>query len=374
MLLSLIATPIITRVVDPLEYGQLSIFTMYADIAVMVLCLGLDQAMVRDFYKHDNDEYRQTLLWKCVLLPVVLTVVIGIVVVATSALGLIHFEFNTLIMGLLCLYVLLMLIQRFSVLLVRLRYQSKLFSIISITQKAAYLVCALVLVFLIKDHYLVLLVISLVIAISSALVLGICAQKKIWRLDRRDAYDNEVSFGNLFTYGWPFIISLGITQLFNAADKIALDHFTDYHEVGVYASALNMVAIFGIVQSTFNNLWAPMAVEHYENDPEDRSFYKTGNAYITIVMFAMGICLILGKDIFALLLGSKYREAAYILPFLIFHPIMYTISETTVSGIVFMKKSKMQVVIGAISCAVNMTGNAILVPMIGGKGAAISTG
>ena len=53
---------------------------------------------------------------------------------------------------------------------------------------------------------------------------------------------------------------------------------------------------------------------------------------------------------------------------------MYTISETTVNGLVFMKKSNYQVVVAIGACIVNIIGNTILVPKVGCKGAAISTG
>lgn len=137
---------------------------------------------------------------------------------------------------------------------------------------------------------------------------------------------------------------------------------------------MTLVHVFSIVQTTFNTLWAPMAVEHYTNDKEDKSFFQKGNKVITIIMFFIGFSLILVKDVFAILLGEEYREAAMILPFLIFNPIMYTISETTVSGLVFMKKSKMQVLVAAGACLTNAIGNYILVPILGCKGAAISTG
>ena len=84
--------------------------------------------------------------------------------------------------------------------------------------------------------------------------------------------------------------------------------------------------------------------------------------------------LILFKDVFALLIGEKYREAAYILPFLIFNPIMYTISETTVTGLVFKKKSKVQVIVAVGACLTNIIGNYLLVPIFKCQGAAISTG
>lgn len=62
------------------------------------------------------------------------------------------------------------------------------------------------------------------------------------------------------------------------------------------------------------------------------------------------------------------------IPFLAFHPIMYTISEVTVGGLVFKKKSKIQVIVSVVPCVVNFIGNTILVPFYGGRGAAISTG
>ena len=91
-------------------------------------------------------------------------------------------------------------------------------------------------------------------------------------------------------------------------------------------------------------------------------------------MFFIGINLIIFKDILALLLGEDYREATYVFPFLIFNPIMYTISETTVNGLVFKKKSNYQVLISVISCGANLIGNFLLIPILGSKGAAISTG
>ena len=48
---------------------------------------------------------------------------------------------------------------------------------------------------------------------------------------------------------------------------------------------------------------------------------------------------IMFKDLIILLLGKDYREASMVIPFLVFMPLMYTISETTVGGIDFKKAS-----------------------------------
>ena len=98
------------------------------------------------------------------------------------------------------------------------------------------------------------------------------------------------------------------------------------------------------------------------------------NLLITVVMMLGGILLILFRDLIILLLGKEYRSAIFLIPFLSFMPIMYTISETTVMGINFLKNPKSHIYIAAVSCIANIIGNVILVPMYGAKGAAISTG
>lgn len=374
MLLGLFTTPIITRLVDPVEYGQFSIFTMYSGMVMMVFCVGLDQALVRYYYEREDEAYKRALLFRCVKLPVILSAVISAAVIGLSAIGIIRFEFQTYIIVLLCIYTIIQLIYRFSLLLVRLLYKSKLYSSLNILHKMTYVVFALPLIFLISDNTLLALIIATMMSGFVCMVTSMFAQPNLWNAAKNDDSCCHITLLELIRYGYPYIFTMGITTLFQGIDKISLNRYCSYSEVGIYASTGSLVSIFAIIQTTFNSLWAPMSVEHYAKDKKDRSFYQQGNQIITVIMFFMGISLILVKDVFAVLLGEKYREAAYILPFLIFNPIMYTISETTVSGLVFMKKSKMHVIVAAGACITNMIGNTILVPRLGCQGAAISTG
>ena len=374
MLLGLLTEPIITRLVDPKDNGKYSIFNMYSSIAVMVLCIGLDQALVRYYYEKDTDDYKRSLLSKCVLIPIICCLAVSGIVMFLSLSGIVKFKFDPLIMGILCIFTLFQLIYRFSLLLVRLEYKSKLYSLLNIIHKLMYLGAVFPLIFLFKHDHVMVLVISTTIASFVCLFTSVTANKKLWRLSKKGEDSCQTTKKELMRYGYPYILSMGLATLFSAIDKISLDIYRTDSEVGVYTSAMTLVNVFAIIQTTFNTLWQPMSVEHYTKDPEDKTFYQKGNQLITIVMFFIGLSLILFKDIFVYLLGSKYREAAMILPFLCFNPIMYTISETTVNGLVFKKKSMMQIVVSAGACATNIIGNIILVPRLGCKGAAISTG
>lgn len=374
LLLGLFTTPLITRLVDPIEYGQYSIFTMYSSIAVMVLCMGLDQALVRFYYEREELGYKRALLFRCIKYPVVLSIIFTAIVAICANSGVVKFEFSASIMVLLCFYSISELVYRFSVLIVRLEYKSKLYSLLSVVKKTVYVVSALALLVATKKDGLSILSSSIFLASIVCVVVSMLAQTSMWNIFQNKDKECLIESKTLLKYAYPYIITMGLTTLFQAIDKISLNLYCTYAEVGIYSSAMTLVHIFAIIQTTFSALWAPMAIEHYTNDPEDKKLYQIGNQVITVIMFFFGISLILVKDLFAVLLGEKYREAAYILPFLIFNPIMYTISETTVTGLVFKKKSEVQVLVAVGACLTNIIGNYFLVPWLGCQGAAISTG
>lgn len=372
MIIGFITTPIITRIVAPYEYGQLSIFTMYSNIAVMILCLGLDQALVRYYYEQRDIVYKRGLLFKCIKLPILISLLVCLLFMSAVYFKIINFQFNGFILVLLCVYTFVQIIYRFSLLLVRLEYQSKLYSLLNVFQKLFYIVPVLFFVIIFKTNYLNILVICTVMSSVICLLFSVFFQKKIWNLFLE--HSCKVSMKELLSYAFPYIFSLGITTIFQAIDKLFLNYYYDYYEVGIYQSAMSIVHIFAIIQNTFNTLWAPIAIEHYTANNNDKDFFKQCNQIIVVIMFFIGLSLIFFKDVFALLLGSNFKEAVYILPFLIFNPIMYTISETTVLGLIFKKKSKMQVISAAGACIINFIGNYLLVPKLGCLGASISTG
>lgn len=371
MLLGLLTTPVITRIVEPTEYGQLSIFNLYVSIAVMVLCLGLDQAFIRFFYDHDSIIYKRKLLALCFIIPFIFSIICGGILILISRFSSIKWEFSTLITYLLAFNIIICIWNRFSVLLLRMNYDSKFYSVCNVIQKIVYVVSALVLLKLIKQEYLTLLVIATVLSYAVPSIVATFRTRDYWKISKAGILSN---WKEIILYGMPLILSMGLTTLFQAQDKLFLNYFCSYSEVGIYSSAMSLISVFSIIQTTFNSLWSPMQVEHYVTNPDDTRFIEKGNSYITLIMFFIGFSLILVKNLFVLLLGNKYREAAYIMPFLIFNPIMCTISETTCSGIGVSKKSYLNIWVAIGAFLSNAIGNLILIPICGCKGAAISTG
>lgn len=370
MFLGLLTTPIITRIVAPSEYGQLSIFNMYGAIAVMILCLGLDQAFVRYFYENDNIQYKSTLLSFCFGIPIAFAVISGIILLGFLYKGFLYFEFDFKISIILFVYIISLLSDRFVTLLLRVTYKSKIFSACIISSKLIYICAVFTWFYLVKKNYAVGLCFSITLSTLVPTVIGIFYTKQFWKSHPKVALNKF----EIIKFSLPFILSMGLTTLFQTLDKISLNHYHSYVEVGIYSSAMSLVNIFAIIQSTFNAVWVPIRTEHYTKHPDDRNYFQLVNQLITVIMFFIGIHLIIFKDLLILLLGKKYALASHVLPFLIFNPIMFTISETTCIGIEYSKKSYLDIYVSVVSCLTNFIGNTILVPKYSCQGAAVSTG
>ncbi|MDU1414007.1 MAG: oligosaccharide flippase family protein [Clostridium sp.] len=372
-ILSFISTPIITRIIDADNMGKFSMFTTIGTLILLITMLGLDQTYVRYYYE-ETEENRGELLKKCIKIPIICWLVVSAILiiffkpVSRFIIG----KTSFVLVVLLVIHIFSTILTRFTLLEIRMKQKAKLYSTLSVVLKLGYVVSVLVLFFAFKNNYITLILATILSNIVMALV-GIFIERDAWK---PNSYKAKIQLKNeeLIRYGIPFIFSMAITWIFQSIDKVTIRAFCGYSEVGLYAGAMTIIAILNTVQDAFSVFWVPVAYEHYSKDEKDTDFFRKINNIVSLIMLLGAIILIAFKDVIILFLGPGYREAVFILPFLVFMPVMSCISETTVIGINFKKKTKNHIVIAVISAATNLVGNLLLVPSLGAKGAAISTG
>ena len=204
-------------------------------------------------------------------------------------------------------------------------------------------------------------------------VLAVIIERKQW-FSFSNRGEIKTPMREMIKFGMPLILSMSITWILQSTDKFFVSAYNGYLELGIYSSAFTIVAIINSVQESFITFWVPVANEKYKESPENTEFFSKVNSIVSMLMLLIGVGIITFKDIIVILLGSKYRDAIFIFPVLALMPIMYTISETTVIGINFKKKTRYHIITSLIAAVANIIGNMILVPVLGAKGAAISTG
>lgn len=372
LIAGLIATPILTRLITTEEMGKYSMFITLGDLAASILYLGLDQSYVR-FYNDEKETARVYLLRKCLAVPVVATVAVSCVVliayrpVSNVILG----QTSFMVAACFAVYLVGLVVDKFWLLKIRMAQKAVWYSLLNMIRKLAYLGIAVVLFYTIFGDSGWTLIIAVTAAEGVLLIGARFVERRDWKSEEKTL---ATSTRQLFAYGLPFVFSATVIYIFQSMDKFMLKALSNYHEIGLYSGAQNIVHLLTQVQMVFTTFWVPVAYEHYSKDPEDKEFFITANKIISYGMLVIAILLLCIKDIVVLFLGRNYQEAVYIFPFLSFMPIMYTVSESTVMGINFMKKSSYHVWI-SVACAVgNAAGNYFLINAFGAKGAAISTG
>lgn len=373
LIIGVISTPIITRLFSPEDFAKASMFTLAINLLMIFVTMGADQSYVRFFY--EEEEFKRNLLLKNTL-----KVPLFLFILTLILLTLFPKQFSLYLFGdiyldlilLLGLSIVIYVINRFAGLAIRMDQNGKAFSILQVCLKLFDLLGILLIVFLFGNSFKS-LIYGKVLTVFLVGLIGIYLGRKHWRFFKSKNRTKH-SLKEISKYGFPLMITLMVTWLFQSFDRFAIKEWGTMKDLGVYVAGFRIIAILNVIQTTFSTFWAPVTFEHYEKNPLDTAFYTKVNKMITIVMVGVAIGTIMFKDIIALLLGKDYRDATTIIPFLVLMPVMYTISETTVGGINFKKKVRWHLVISILSCLFNIIGNYILVPKFGSKGAAISTG
>ena len=380
ILIGIISTPIVYRLIGPVERGKADLFVTYTSLLVLVLTMGIDQAFIR-YYNDEDKNFRGQLLRKSVKLPILLSIIVGIVCII----------FNKVLAGLIvnkgdlalkeslnlsilfALNIIISIISNFAMINIRMKQKAKIYSLVNASNKISYLIFAFIFFAKFNENYIT-LVFTTVFANLIMLIVGVLFEKGDW-FEFGKKYKLKTTTKDLTKYGTPFIFSMGLTWIFQSVDRLSIQGFSTSEQVGLYSGAMSIVAILNTVQGIFTTFWTPVAYERYANNPDDTYFFSKINEIVSFVMLLIATLLIGGKDLLSIIfLGDKYKGAEFIFPFLVLMPIMYTISETTVLGINFKKKTKSHIFIALASAIVNVAGNFILVPVYGAKGAAISTG
>jgi O-antigen/teichoic acid export membrane protein len=373
LILGLLSTMVTTRLLAPEDFGKASMYTLALNICMIITIVGTDQSFVRFFYE-EKEENRGGLLYNCLKFPIILTIVLSVVVffLYEKITFFLFGDRSILIAFVLIIGIVIQMFYRYSRLVIRMQQKANLYSVLDILQRLFNLLLLLILFAITGASYRI-VVFSTLFTTILLTILAVFFGRRLWSTKNFFKKNLTHSKVEILKYGSPFILTIFITWVFQVFDKFSLRLWGDFEELGLYSAAYNIIALLVVLQTTFSTFWTPVSYEKYENNPNDKSFFVRVTNIISMAMFSVAIITILGKDIIVLFLGEDFKEASTIMPFLVFMPVLYTLSETTVIGINFLKKTKWHILIASIACLFNIIGNWILVPDYGALGASIST-
>ena len=378
LLLGLISVPLITRVLSTDEYGRTAMFQSVVSVIYIFAILGLDQGYIRYFYKEGIS--RKRLFLQCLYPPLFLIICLSAVYfVFASFFNIVLFERHSLDVTLLVVaYVVTSVFERFVFLNIRMDQRGKLYSNLNILSKVLYISFILFFVKILGDDFrVVLYALTLPLIIVTVLLLVrffyISRGEKV---SLRTVTEGNITEKELLKYSIPFIPMLLMEWLLSSMDRWSIRFFIDLSETGVYSAAMQIMTIILTVKITFVAFWSPIAMEKYENEPDEvcKPFFEDMFQKTQFLCMSLAFGLTMFRGIIILFLGPKYREAIRILPFLALMPVLSILFEMTGQGVKFVKKIKYFNYASLVAIVCNLVGNTVLVPKYKGVGAALATG
>ncbi len=369
-LLSIIIIPVTTYFILPSEFGKSSLFSTVQSILVAVSYLGLDQAFVVYYYDESN---KVKLYTNSIILPLIVIVISFLVL--PLFIGDISFmlfnssEYHAVIIGLFSM-VPFIVISKFVLLSLRMENKALEYSLASILVNFATFIITLIFVLFIRRDFLAIVYSAIIGQILASIILIVVYRKYIkfsFKL-----FDKTL-FSKLLKYGLPFIVTVLVGWALNSMDQIFLRYFSTYEELGFYTLAMRLSNMLLVIQTSFSSFWTPTYFKWNKDGVPQDMFDKVSQG-LSCVMSIMLLSILLFKGLIPILISNTYENSVYILPFLLFYPLFFTMSETTSCGIFLKKKANVTIVIAVGAMITNLALNFLLVPTLGGKGAAIATG
>lgn len=369
MLLSMITVPITTRLLSPAEFGKSSLFTLFQSLFSIVGLLGIDQGYVR-FY-NDKKIEKDTLLQNSLFLPLCFSAFLVLVCILFFK-PISVFSFGSLEVGLMisfCVFIPILLLNRFFLLQIRMDLKGKLYSLLNIISQIVNFTILILFLLFYQRTFRSIVYATVFGNIVNTLIIFIFIDKSFVKNKFFLSKDLQIE---LLKFSLPLVPATLLSWLLNSFDKVGLRAWSSFEELGLYAAAFKIVALLNVFQNIFTTTWVPIAYKWNEENVPKENFERVSTVVLGLmtILFAF---IVVFRDIIMLFLGAEYRNTSEIFIFLLFVPVMYTVSETTCLGINFSKKTMYNLYVSSIAVFMNLLGNYILIPKYGALGAAIST-
>ncbi|EUJ18719.1 oligosaccharide flippase family protein [Listeria grandensis] len=368
--LNLMTIPVITFFITPAEYGKTSMFMLAQTLLICFIYLGYDQAFAREFYEYPN---KKKLFSTAIIIPMLFSGVV-IACMCWFAEPISTFLFGSGVyrhaVYLIAASIPFLIFERFLFLYIRMQNKALEFSLFNILVKLSILLCT-VLFLLFFSH-------TFITVIYATIIGQIIGDTILMLRNVRILYMNPVKtdpdlYPRLAKFGLPIAVATIIYSLFVIIDKLFIRYFCDFEQLGLYTAAFKIASALLILQTTFSNFWVPTAYEWYKKHKPMR-YFKLVSDSIMFLIAILFMGLLLFKGAIMMVLSPDYSQAQYIFPFLCFYPLMMTVSDTTNLGIVFLKRSSLNILVSIIALIVSIGLNFLLVPKYGAIGASVATG
>lgn len=371
-LTSFILLPVITKYLNPTDYGIYIIINMIGLIAGTVFYFGITSALPRSYFDYDSEQDRNSVLSTALYL-----ILFG--ATAQTVLGLFFgdklsvYFFNTVqysqILKVMIFASALAFINTFFQTYFRLLNRS----LIVVAQGLiASLINFAVAIILFKTTTLNIYipVISFLLSQSVIFFYSLYLNQKKLQLNF-----NKKEAVLMLKFGGPTIVVSFTMMAFEWSDRFFLNKYLTLAEVGIYSFAYKFGGLINpILIAPFTQIWNPLMMKYKDSHDIEPLTSKVFTFYFAIgSLFCLIACNSLDELILLFVKNSEYHKGIYIIPVVMASFLLYGTSNISSAGFLYQRKISEISTICLIFALTSILSSYLLIPMMGFSGAALST-
>jgi len=360
-----ISLPLLSRILDPVQYGKLSLINTAIMILYVFVSLNMQNAVMNRYMKSNEDfnNYLGSII--VFLIPLQILILIFEPLYREPLSKLLGIDGKDLI-WVITICILLSYIYIYSSYLqaskqslkyVRLNVASKVTEVISIFIFAY---------FMSSQQYLSKVYSQLII--SLLILFYIFPRiKKIIKFPRGSA---DIKDALLFSV--PLIVHVLSNSLLSQADRLMIADMLGVYDAGIYSFSYNLGMCIIVVVMAWNASWQPRLYKLLDNKNDNKIKETILNS--TIIIFSISALAILFSNEMIMILADKsYYQGAEIVPVIIFGNSLIHLYMCFANFVFYHKKSVLISIATLLALVVNVVVNYYLIPRYGIIGAAWAT-
>lgn len=368
---SFVMLPVYTRFLTPADYGVLELLGMTIDVIGMITSVGI-VAGVFKFYSEDESQTGKNAVISTAALSAVglagATCLFGFFLSPVLTETMFGPQGNPLYLR---LYFLIYFIQTFEYLpflLIRAENRSVLFVTLNAAKLVATLSLNILFVVYLRMGIEGVLISTILATSASALALSAYMIARVGLRFSTDKFRQMLRFGSAIV---PWAVANFILVF---SDRFFLNHYLDTTAVGIYSLAYKFAFLLSILAySPFETVWAAQRFEIAKR-PDAQEVFARVFLYLNVVLgvLALVLCLFI-RDFLSVMSSPAFLPAYKLVPLLISAQVIFVWAAYWSTGIYISGRTRVMASGSLFVVAITLLLNFLLIPKLGGFGAAWAT-
>lgn len=371
-ILGVVTLPVLAWIFTPEDIGRIGMLGVASNLAIILFCLGMDQAYVREY--HESTPALRPRLLRSAGMPGLLFFVIScsimLIVLPTFFSRLLFSIESRAFSALIVICLGAGYISRFLSLILRMEEKGLAFSMSQLLPKLLFLLLIGWFASLHERLGFGYLLIAQVVSIGAVTIIYAWTTRKTLFPAMRAKIDRD-ELASLMRFGTPLILGGFASWALMSMDKVFLRSLSTYSELGVYTIAVSAASAAGIATTVFNTIWTP-TVYKWSVEGVEASKIDDISDHMLAVCVAIFLLAGLFSGLLHYILPDDYARVPYLLNACLAVPLFYSLSETTAVGLGLARKSSYSMYASVVAAALCAVGNFLLIPLWGAAGAGIA--